>query len=233
MAQTGFERVGRVQVPQQIADRIQEEIVSQKLKPGDRLPSGQELSQQLGVSRQCVREACKMLEERGLVAVVHGRGVFVLDYAPQFLQSQLSIAALRGNIPLAHLYEVRSSLESSLAGYASQRRTPDDLERMGTALRAMERAVNAPDEFIVADQEFHVALADATHNQLFSILLQPLLGLIQECRKEVMQVEGSRENAIADHSVILGHIEEKNGSATQEAVSMHLARFGHDIGIFS
>jgi len=228
-----FDKVGRVLLPQRIADQIQEQITSHKLEPGDRLPSGRELSDQFGVSRQCVREAYKMLEERGLVAVVHGRGVFVLDYEPHYLQSQLSIAATRGNIPLAHLYEVRRSLETSIAGFASQRRTSEDLARMEKAIGAMEDAIDQPDEFIVADQEFHTAMADATHNQLFSILVQPLMGLVQECRKEVMLIEGSRENAIKDHIGILGCIRKRDSSRTQAAVAGHLARFGRDIGIFS
>lgn len=226
-------KVGRVLLPQQIADQIQGQITGHQINPGDRLPAGRILSERFGVSRQCVREAYKILEERGLIGVFHGRGAFVLDYEPHHIQSQLSIAAVRGNVTVAHLFEVRRCLECSIAGLAAERSTPSDVARMEAAIEKMKDTVDHLEEFIVADQEFHTALAEATHNQLFSILIQPLNGLIQKYRKDVVLIPGATQNAINDHIEIVGCLKKKDIRRSQEFMERHLERFKQDAGLIS
>src|SRR6202043_2315038 len=62
-----------------VAEQVERFITGNSLSPGDRLPGERELCELLGVSRTSVREALRSLQTRGIVAVRHGKGVFVAD----------------------------------------------------------------------------------------------------------------------------------------------------------
>jgi GntR family transcriptional repressor for pyruvate dehydrogenase complex len=233
MVDTSYGKINRKLLPEQISDEIQDQITGHQLDPGDQLPSGRVLAEQFGVSRQCVREAYKILEERGLVVVVHGRGAFVADFEPHHIQSQLSIAAERGNITSAEVFEVRRCLECHIAGLAAERATPRDLARLGAAIEKMKDTVDKPEEFIVADNEFHMVLAEASQNQLFSILAKPLSGVTMEYRKDVIQVPGSAQTAIEGHTRILECLEKRDITGSQTAMEEHLETFRRDAGTSS
>ena len=64
---------------QQVADQIQELILTDSLRPGDRLPAERELAERMGVSRTVVREAFRVLCDRGLVKVKSGCGTYVQE----------------------------------------------------------------------------------------------------------------------------------------------------------
>lgn len=60
-----------------VANHIASKIERGDLKPGQRLPSELDLSDQYGVARMTIRRAMKELRERGLIRSVHGKGTFV------------------------------------------------------------------------------------------------------------------------------------------------------------
>ena len=63
----------------QVADRIQHLITADSLRPGDKLPGERELAEQMGVSRTVIREAIRVLSDRGLVHVKSGCGTYVRE----------------------------------------------------------------------------------------------------------------------------------------------------------
>lgn len=231
MNEFNFTKIDRQLVPHQIADRIQTQIIERKIKPGDQLPSGRDLAKQFSVSRQGIREAYKILEERGLVEVIHGSGVFVIDFQPKYLQSHLSLAARREDIPLDDLMEVRNCLECRIAYLAAERSTLKDIVKLESTIQKMQESVDHLDAFIIADEKFHITLVEATQNQLFLILIQPLISLVQEYRKEVVLSEGAPQNAIDEHVEILNYIKERDAPGAQKAMGKHVRGFGHEIGI--
>jgi len=89
--QTGVEHVSvkRTRLSEQIAEQIQQIIVQGHLQAGDRLPPERELAEQLGVSRTVVREATKVLEERGLVKIVTGSGTYATRVQPSVVSQSI------------------------------------------------------------------------------------------------------------------------------------------------
>jgi DNA-binding GntR family transcriptional regulator len=63
----------------QVADDLRDDIESNRMRPGARLPSETDLGYQYGVSRVTVRHAIQALSDDGLVEAVHGRGTFVTE----------------------------------------------------------------------------------------------------------------------------------------------------------
>ena len=76
----GLQPVARTSLPDAVFDQLAEQILSQRLEPGQPLPSERELSKALGVNRQAVREALKRLAQAGLIEQRHGGGTRVLDF---------------------------------------------------------------------------------------------------------------------------------------------------------
>ena len=75
-------QVKRERLSEQIAEQIQRNIIEGKLKQGDRLQPERDLAEQFGVSRTVIREATKVLQERGLVKVITGSGTYATRIKP-------------------------------------------------------------------------------------------------------------------------------------------------------
>jgi len=169
-------------LPDQLAQRLERAIVERQHLPGERLPPERVWAVELGVSRAALREALRLLAERGLVEQRHGAGTFVAaqpgarqgDVWAQLLQRQ----------PLLQegWLEFREMLEVRCAELAARRATPDDRSRLAQAHADVTAAYAQPDRQIQvrADVAFHRALADATRNPVFSQLVATLLALLHE-----------------------------------------------------
>jgi GntR family transcriptional repressor for pyruvate dehydrogenase complex len=129
------------------------------------------------VSRVVIREAMKILEERGTVEVRAGRGTRTVAMSPERVKQ--SLMRLFGEHPrptsdeLSYLLEIRQILEESAAGLAAVRALPENVAEMERALEGMgggDPAVT-PEE---ADLSFHRAVAKATQNPYFELVLEPL-----------------------------------------------------------
>ena len=222
MTELTTEKLMPVRFSEQIASRIEALVLSKELRPGDKLPSERELAKSFGVGRSAVREALKLLAQRGLVLPRMGQGTFVCDPGTGSVISSLNVASRMKNSTLAHLDEVRLSIEVDIAGLAAERAIPADLERMEAAVAAMDTAVHDIPRFIEADLEFHAALTAATQNPLFLILGYSILDLVQKMRA---MLTTSHETAIGQtfHKRLLECIKKKDPSGAREAMRQHLA----------
>lgn len=144
------------------------------LLPDERLPAERKLSIDMNVSRVTLREALRVLETEGFVTVRRGTagGTFV---APEL---QLSVIARRiiGRDPTVILraLEYRDINEIGAARLACVRRTPTDIKRMTIGLEAMIEA-DTPANLRRAENTFHIALAESSHNTLISRGLEDAL----------------------------------------------------------
>jgi DNA-binding FadR family transcriptional regulator len=146
--------------------------------PGDRWPTEAELADRFAVSRIVIREAMKVLKDRGVVEVQAGRGTFTC--APSVDRVKLSLLRLFPDQPtpkpdeMERMLELREVLEEAVAGLAAVRAEPEDLRAIETALDAMSVDQGDIRQTIEADLRFHLAVARAAHNHFFEMVLDPL-----------------------------------------------------------
>jgi len=161
----------------QVVKALTESIQSGALKPGDRLPTEQELIERFGVSRTVVREAISSLKAAGLVASQQGVGAFVLQAGatPSFRIEGTSLNLIKDVISVL---ELRIALESDAAALAAMRRSDAHLEIMRKALDAMSSAIDKSDDAVSPDFEFHRTIAEATGNPHFTHLFSYLGSLL-------------------------------------------------------
>jgi GntR family transcriptional repressor for pyruvate dehydrogenase complex len=220
---------------EKIALHIESLVSSGKLQPGDRLPSERELAEGWGVGRGVVREAVKLLAERGLVNVLPGRGTFVSGLDPRLHSEQLSRFFRRGGHSYSDLHEVRKILEVEIAELAARRATPHEVEKMRQALEEMEANLSplTQAEFIKADKAFHAALAEATHNPVFSLFIDVLMDLLEEARFLMAETPGVPARSQACHKLIFEGVSRGDALAARQAMWQHTQQVAEDMEAIS
>ncbi len=229
-----YKTVQSLRLYEQIVQQIEESILKGVLKPGDQLPAEPELAQQFHVSRTAVREAVKVLREKGLVEAYSGRGTFITNGTSQAIRQSfdlmIRICQPEGS---ARLVEVREILEPEIAALAAARSEEQHLTAMREAIAVMDRALHDADAFIEADNDFHLALAEAAANPLILSLIDSIVGLLREQRMRIFRNNGGGERGQFHHKQILEAVERRDPEAAREAMRAHLQQVRNDTGVSS
>lgn len=152
---------------QEVGAMIRDLIIKTPYNPGERLPPEREIAEMLDVTRTVVREALIMLEIKGLVEVRRGAGIYVLDSSGSHNTDSPDANVCNDAGPF-ELLQARQLLESNIAEFAALQATREDIVKMRQALQLEERelASSAPGSSESGDMQFHLAIAEATHNSM-------------------------------------------------------------------
>jgi len=210
-----------------LAERLAEQIRSGALQPGQRLPTEQEMTAAMGVSRTVVREAVAALRAEGLVTTRQGVGAFVAaEILPRpFRIDPQQLKTIREAIDVM---ELRTGVEIEAAGLAAERGSDRQLERVAKAMTAFERAVERGESGVEEDFALHRAIAEATGNPQFHRFLDYLGRIIiprQSVRYENERSEG-REAYLArlvrEHRAIAEAVVARQVNEARAAMRRHL-----------
>lgn len=208
-----------------LAAELRRQIICGDLQPGDQLPTELEVSARFRVSRNTAREAIRMLSSQGLVATRRGSGggTFVAHPSTASLQESLhtgvQLMATTRAISVTDLIEVRTSLEVPITERAALRRTEADL----SALQASLAPAADHDAAYRSHHAFHTALAQASHNQLYEVLAEPLMQIpLAERYSLTITRTAYWQQTLADHEEILAAVEAQDPIAAKEAAQAHL-----------
>ena len=213
----------------EIVGHLTAEVQAGQLREGDKLPTESDLMVRFEVSRTVVREALSKLQAAGLVETRHGIGTFVK--APPATTATFRLAAedLATVEDVIQVLELRISLESEAAGLAAQRRTPEQLTAMRTALDAFEQAIREDSDAVPNDFQFHSEIARATGNRHFTDLMA-YLGTMIIPRTRVntpRQAPEGRQAYLArvqgEHESIYNAIRNQEPEAARAAMRTHLS----------
>lgn len=204
---------------------IMDLILDRNLDVGDPMPTEAELCTALGVGRNTVREALKVLQALGVVEIRHGFGTFVAAAGFESLASSL---AFRGRLSLRHggheameLADVRQALEAGLIGMAIDQMTPGHLAELEKLVEEMEQLAAAGTNFSVADQEFHRQLYTPLHNELLTNLLDVFWSAYAQIHRETgFEVASLQDNAY-QHRLIFEAVRDKDKDLAARRVSAH------------
>ncbi len=217
-------------VYEQIVEQIEKLILSGELQSGDRLPTERELAEQFQASRTAVREAMKTLAQKGLVDMRPGRGTIVIDGTSKAMRHSLGLMMKVGQTgSSANLVEVREILEPGIAALAAMRATEEHTSAMREAVAVMDASLDDADAYITADNNFHQALAKGTQNVLILALVDSIVNLLSEQRKQIFSVKGGPERGQIHHKRILEAVVRHDSEAAREAMHAHLRQVREDV----
>lgn len=208
-----------------LSDQVANEILSQitidkKYCPGDKLPNEYELSESLGVSRNTVREAIRILVSEKILDIRRGKGTFVReDFREEYLNEMNDLHKIE--VDVKDLYEVRLIFEPEAAYFASQRATDFELEHIEQLAKAIEE-LPLGENSAQAEQAFHRSIAKASHNEFMNQLIPILQKAFYGGASVTTTNATAREQAINDHRVIVDFLKKRNGEGARAAMKLHL-----------
>ena len=199
---------------------VQDLIRSGELQPGDRLPIESELSAQLGVSRNSLREAVRAMQAIKVLEARQGDGTYVSGLDPAHMIEALRFAVdVSGPQAVIWFLEIRRIIELYSTGIAAARRTEAELERLQACHRELAGA-GTVDEMLEADTAFHRIIAETSGNPI----LTSLLGLVSgpTIRARIWRNQ-DRGEVCAEHEAILAGIVARDVEAAKHAMWTHIS----------
>ena len=217
---------------QDVVDQIQEAILEGKLKPGDVLPSERELKEMLQVSRGTLREALRVLEQKGLIHIKLGvgGGAVVQDASYEPVSESLALLIRHQKVSLTHLAEFRAGMEGEAAAHAARRISSAEAEYlrslMDQAAACIGRSEDHTQAFLEADKAIHLYLAAITRNPISMFVHKSVHENIDRYYDQflVMDVQTMQENVQDLRNIVEAVVSGDAAKARQLAID-HVYRF--------
>lgn len=217
-------------VPTDIAAYLKRLILEAKLRVNDQLPSERELAEQLGVSRNSVREALRALELTGLVESRQGGGTFVREADLNVLKEPFTAVLLSQKGVISDILEARRLIEPLMAQQAAQYATDLQLLQLREVLEQQERSVQAGGTGVTEDTIFHQLVAEATGNNVLLKLVEAMVELLAASRGSALQTQERAHTSLDGHYKVLNAIINGNPEAAYRSMQEHLAEVQQAIG---
>jgi GntR family transcriptional repressor for pyruvate dehydrogenase complex len=219
--------VRRRRLYEDVVQQLQSLISSGRLEPGDQLPAERALADQLAVSRTSVREALRILEARGMVEARPGQGLFVRGRRTEEIVSILAAYLVRERESFLEVLDVREALERKAAERAAILATSKDIDALKAAVIAMQEEVLEGRLPLDSDTDFHRALAIASRNEVLRQMLDTVMGLMSQRRRDVFNEYGGIL-VLHQHANIYRAIKNHDPKSAGELVSAHLKELGQN-----
>jgi GntR family transcriptional regulator, transcriptional repressor for pyruvate dehydrogenase complex len=172
-----FEKAKPIRTYQAVAEQIQEAILSGKIKPGERLSAERNLSKEFDISRRTLREAFRVLENKGLIEIRTGMkgGAVVRDLNTEQMAESLAMLIRSGKASLPNLTAFRWDLETAVASRAAAEATEKDIAMLEGLLGEGEALLSKKNfdwkAFLDVDRRMHIAVATVARNPIHEFIL--------------------------------------------------------------
>jgi len=223
-----YQRIKQGKIADAIVEQLEKLILDGVLEPGERLPSERDLAQQMDVSRPSLREAIQRLETIGLVETRQGDGTVVKSALASTLTDPLVyLLQTRADAAMDYL-ELRRTLEGMAGYYAALRATDADREILRVRFERMEElhSLDDPMHEADADADFHLAIAEASHNVVLLHIVRGLFKLLREGvfynRRRLYTRKGARDVLLEQHRALYKAVMEGDPQAASEAARGHM-----------
>lgn len=216
-----IKKVTRQSVSEQVFEQLKEQILNNEWKKGEKIPSENELSALLGVSRVTVRNALQKLISLGLIETRLGEGSFITDALPGIsMNSLIPIAYLKEN-SLQEILEYRRVMEGNVAELATKKASLEDVAKLEEAYLAMDKVKDDLEQFSKADLNFHLLLAVTTKN---SLIIQTFYIFSDVLNRAFSQIVTKRGNSagIYYHKLLLEAVKDGNSLEAKRIMDEHM-----------
>lgn len=214
----------RRRLSEHVGDQLQAEIIGAGLAPGDRMPTEAELAERFDVSRTVVREAVRLLVQRGLVDVRPGRGMVVGEFNGQSMVDQYDLMLQISGGTFAQLMDMRMVLEVEIAALAANARTDQDVEAMQQAIDLASAHCDDREICLGADLAFHRAVAQASSNPFFTLVIRPVNDFLRRAYAQAFGYLANQKYTIEEHQAICDAIAAHDPEGARGATQRHLER---------
>lgn len=217
--------LNRESIPSLIIERITELIISKKLKPGDQLPTELELAQQLGVGRNSLREAVKILSYLGVIEIRRGIGTFIAESMSTSVMNPLIMALIIEQKTSKEIIELRLLIDTAAAEIVIQKASDGDINRIedvNNQLRkeAGKKPVNSR-KLKDLDIRFHETLLELTNNNLLSKIGKSIYTLFLASIEKTVAADPIR--AVKNHQLVIDAIKKRDKLLLRKIMNQSLS----------
>lgn len=207
--------IKRYSLSRQVADKLESLIEEGYYAIGSKIPTETELVERFEVSRNTVREAVQYLVSAGILKVKQGDGTYVLSNNRFDANMKMKYESADRN----DVQEARNALELTIAHLAAKRRTNEDIEKISLAYQNRLSIKDSIKENTQADVKFHMAIAEACHNEIIIDLYKSIFSFMSENIAEALENQVEEETSEEYHKELFEAI--KDGDSIKATNSVH------------
>lgn len=194
------------------------------LMPGDKLPSEAMLSKELNVSRTVVREAFRSLAAMRIIELASGKRATVaqIDHGAMSLMIEHGVHTEQINIQ--QIYDVRRTVETRIVTLAAIRRTDEEAAQIVALAAAMRASADDPAQIMEHDLAFHAALARASRNPVYALLIGAFQGITRQTWPigwKSRPTQAARDLMLDTHAEIARAVTAGDAAAAVAAMTLH------------
>lgn len=223
---TAFRPLRHAPAYKALSTEIERQILGGALKPGDALPSEQDLAVQFGVNRSTVREAIRLLEQEGLLVRGAGRRLQVALPGLYDLTPRTTRALMLEQVTFRELWEVAVLLEPAAARLAATHASDAALDELEENVAQTAACVARGEPYTELDVAFHAVVSRASQNRVLMLAREPV-GLLYRptlTRLQAVLSQAGRRNLDA-HRRILGALRRRDADEAEHWMRKHLIDF--------
>ncbi len=225
-----FKKAKQSRVFQDVVEQIQDAILAGTLEPGTKLPAERELKDMFNTSRGTLREALRVLEQKGLIEIKLGvaGGAIVKQIDADPIVESLALLIRSGGVSLEHLAEFRIKIESSIVELAAQRATPEDIQEMERLFKQAKTYFENQDweNFLKTDETMHTYIGIMSRNPVFQFVQKVIHDNIHQYYESYLPMNHGRtlEN-LTDFKKIIDAMKIHDSAMAADIIRDHVERF--------
>ncbi|MBT4907781.1 MAG: FadR family transcriptional regulator, partial [Rhodospirillaceae bacterium] len=203
--------------------RVRDALFAGRLRPGDRLGGEKDLAARFDASRIVARDALKRLEAAGVVEIKVGKGggARIAQGNPQLFADALAIQLNLIGVGVADILDAQRAIETMTAELAAVNGTAEDFQKIETLLAQAAAALDDVARFTRLSLAFHLAIADAAHNDVLRVQLISLQHVAWPQRNATLTRDVA-EHILALHRELYVLIKARDGDGARDLMSRHL-----------
>lgn len=231
MMRKSFTPVEKGNLIEQIMETITDAIIRGQFKAGTKLPSEYELTEQLGVSRNSLREAMKILSAMGIVEIKRGDGTYVCSQIQPSLFDNVVYSIIYDLSTNSELLELRRVIDMQIMRLAMDKITDEDAENIWKNIHQMEEAITREDYTTTEqlDYQFHLMLISVCRNKFFERMMKSVYGIFEKSIINTVAYEKRSSKVVRHHKNILNCILKKEADRIKEVVEESLETWQNQI----
>ncbi|MBI1202864.1 MAG: FCD domain-containing protein [Rhodopseudomonas sp.] len=207
----------------QMVAQVRDDLFARKLRPGDFLGTEKDLAARFGTSRIVARDALRTLEALGIVEIRMGKGggARIAHGNPRLFAEALAVQLDLTGVTAAEIMDTQRAIETLGAELAAENATADDIAHLRTLVQQAQDVIGDADAFTRLSRDFHLAVAEASHNRVIVVQLLSLEH-VSWPRRNATTTPKLAAHIVEIHTRLVDLIEMRDAAAARALMNDHV-----------